>query len=1226
MPNQPIPSLIIGLGGTGALVLAHIKQQLLNSYDNEIPKTVGLLALDTTSDPLAGFKSSQSAREEGTGMRADALYCDAREYGHMGGDVSSMIESVARDPNAPQNQHLSSWLKADHYMMSLPRELRSLDHGAGQFRQLGRLALFRDVAAPGASQFYHRLNEKIGTIQRASETGTLAVFVVGSLVGGTGAGLFLDTAYLARTIGAMNNFSVRARGYFFLPETFEAIMPWAEMDHARARSFAALRELSRFIVHDEKDEVGYPFFYHSERAAHGDLWRGRLQQKLYDLVYLIDGHNPGSQLRRVSIADGVAPSVADAILSFIDSNAGGYQDSYTTNIHRVIDDLHASHGPEPYIGAIGSYTIVLPIQQIIDAWAFKLGRATLEILLAPVGMDASPNLPTGLRADANPERDHSPLDEVSRLMHGRTPIPNPKDPQMPISGTPLWAKLIDWYDRSRQPESRLMREMTHMRFNDWLEALSGRVSDTGSEISPTEYRARQILEVSVASSVELSSELDGSVDPARDSQRIRHEVEMFFDQCLGPPLEGGRREGSQFREALQGFVNFQITRFQTGLKAYVIGQLNGEDGSNAETARQGKLGWTIAVMRELQQMLAEVRQVIQQVRNDRGVTTRRANALSMLDDSYRRMAENRRPDGLFNRAARRILQEYLDAAEVVFDVHRIEIAQAAVEQTVDRMLTFTTDVLDQLENWAQILGLHHNSLYARMHSGAEQINDERATYRNIPSRAVIDDPAWEQERYAAYVAANNARHRALSSMEWRTRSAADQMGNPVMCIELFAGETQLSDEFTGEWSSRNMHALLDMCREMFASARESESVVHYLAEVQYKDRSQALASELSTKGAALLDFAETKAPAHTPAFYLLAYEDVTHAGDTEFVQRLTEHLRTEHGLSETDEIMAHHLPGSDRFRLALVSMTGVIPLTALNGYDQMREAYNRVSTTERELLHIFPAEVQIVQYEDSLPRVLNQDRRPISPRVAVLMEDHARFQLFHQLMATIIIALDRDYLNETQNEFVYFLTTDPIDPNSGEDNEEWWLTPPSTNPSLLEAMRTFIFRGEDVGHRTHQPGFTKPIAYAHVERYLLHVYQAETDQRVADDVELAPTNPALQQMLAEVEEGRAAVATRLVVEHDLLVEHREYLLSELARVDEVRQSLGASLDSAQQQDQHERQMLDDLFDLYSLSVVVVDDMIQARYQSALIAAGYREQDILKPGGKRRSTRRPNRRD
>ena len=53
MPEQPIPSLIVGLGGTGALVVRTVKEQLLNIYDNEVPENVRLLVFDTAKQPLA---------------------------------------------------------------------------------------------------------------------------------------------------------------------------------------------------------------------------------------------------------------------------------------------------------------------------------------------------------------------------------------------------------------------------------------------------------------------------------------------------------------------------------------------------------------------------------------------------------------------------------------------------------------------------------------------------------------------------------------------------------------------------------------------------------------------------------------------------------------------------------------------------------------------------------------------------------------------------------------------------------------------------------------------------------------------------------------------------------------------------------------------------------------------------------------------------------------------
>ncbi len=1207
MPNLPIPSLIIGLGGTGALTVMHVKQQLLNIYSNQIPDSVGLLVFDTAQEPLAQFKTGGAVRDEGQGF--GAIQFSQREQGHLGGDARTLVENIANDP---RYKHMANWFKADYYLRQTKRDLFHLQAGAGMYRQFGRLALFKDVQAPGTSQFYLLVNGKIRDIQAEYGAGrSLAVFIVGSLAGGTGAGLFLDTAHLVRQIAKGSGFDVQLRGYFFLPETFQATLNTTQVADARGRAFGALRELSRFVLHDDY-ALGYQIPYHSQQATdHPELWRARLKDKLYDLVYLIDGHSAeGTPMRNYAISKGVTPSVADAILSFIDSNAGEYQRAYVVNINQSITNQQLQKGNEPYVGAMGTYTIVLPIQQLLEDWAYRLGKETMTTLLAPAGLDRSTALPTGLRADQNQEREHTPVEEVEALFRD-LPVEDPREPGKQVLATRLWTRLHDWYRQIAQTSDRnMVRNIAAMDAESWLDAL--RVGASGA--MPTTARAdRQIqraLDVTIEEAVRLSNETEPRGDVSVDYRRIRTDTDNFFNRYLGNPADGGRREGGQFREALEIFMNFQMTRFRSRMEAYTMQQLNGANTLQPAMARKGKLGWTLGVYDELENLLNEVLTLIRAVKNDRGVVLERGDTLQMLNEAFDQMRDERdqmprvRVPGAVPGAIK-AQQEFRAAAATVFEMHRTEIARDAVERVIEMMLIYVTHAKQQLEEWAKVLGLHHEGLYAQMYYGGEQVRVERDEYKDIPCRNVIDDPAWEEERYAFYMETNNAASTALQNLHWITRIGTDPSGRPVMGIELWAGDEQLRDDYSGEWAGFNAQALLRMCREVFETALERESVLHYLAE-QYKDRTAVLAGELHQKSRVMLNFDEVSAGSHLPAVYLLAFQDARHADDTTFLARVMGDLRAAYKIGETDETRARTLLGDDRFRLTVVSMEEVVPLPTLKSYIEAEQVYMNAATTQRELFHVFPAEMQIVRYEDQLSRVLNQSRRVITPHVAVMLEDMDLFKRFHALMAHGIITMDRDYMDEASTHFVYYLTTSPIDPNSQED-EEWWLTQPSTAPSLLDAMTTFIFRKGDHGKQAHMPGFTNPIDYAHVERFLLDIRQYDTDQRIEEGHELAPGDAELQDLLAQYEPDSRefGVLARIIVERDVLSEHEATLHGEMERVQRELETRAAMVTDVQRQDQFQQQDLIDLYDLYAISIVVVSEMIAARRQDALIAAGSR---------------------
>lgn len=1215
MARPPIPSLIIGLGGTGALTVMHVKQQLLDVYDNTIPDSVGLLVLDTAKDPLAQFTAGQTVRMEGMGF--GAIQLAPREKGHLGGDAFSMIQRVAAGKDSPDQAHLASWLKAEWYLNNAPRELLYLENGAGMFRQMGRLALFKDVAAPGTSQFYRLVDEKISSLQisRGAER-SLAVFIVGSLAGGTGAGLFIDTAYLVKQIARSHNYKVQIRGYFFLPDTFKATLNATAVQGARGRSFAALRELSRFMLHSDY-ELGYPFYYHSRRSTdHTELWRGRLKEKLYQLVYLIDGQSSNNPLRDYPVWAGVTPSVADAILSFIDSHAGEYQNAYIVNVGQNITQQQTTKGNVPYVGAVGAYTVILPIQQMIDEWAFKLGKEATEILLKPADYDRSSNIPTALRIDQNLEREDTPQEEVERLLRGRAPIADPREKGKTFTATRLWSKVYDWYHQRQQPGNKTVKDIVTMDAEGWLSTLTGSATETGAEVARAERRATRAIEIAIEDKIELSDETDPRSDPATDFRRIESDVKKFFNVYLGYPQEGGRREGGEFREALQEFIDFQLNRFWGAIEAYMAQQLNGQNALQPKIARQGKLGWAIAISGEMQIVFNEVLALIHEAKNNRNAAVDRGHTLEAMDAASEEMKELREQTRAIPGRTSKAIQaqrDYRDAAQAVMDMHRAEIARDAVEQIVAMMLAYVTGAKDQLDNWARVLGTHHNGVYAQMYRGEEKVKVERQKSGNIPCRKVLNDLPWEQKQYTKYKAQSDAENAALKNITWNVNPATDLGGKPVMRIEVQVGNTLLRDDYSGNWEEYNARTLLDMCRGVFASAREQESVLHYLAE-KYDGRSDKLAEELYEKSSELLSFDQGLAPSHDPAVYLLAFDDTGQANDAAFLNEVMQKLREYHHVRPEDETMARRLPGDDRFRLTVVCMDEIILLSALTTHKEAENAYLRAATGERERYHIFPAEVQSVQYEDQFPTVLQQSRRTISSRVAVMLENIERFREFHALMAHQIIALDRDYRDKAETNFVYFLTTNPVDPDSPYDSEEWWLTRPARNPSLLEAMTTYLFREEDYGMKKYDENFIKVIDYEHVQRYLLNLRQYETDERVAAGVEdnIAKYNKNLRDLIGQCpsDDPKFPVLTRIIVEHDCLKEHAAYLETQIKRLQQnpvqARQADGGI---EQRQDQQRAQEWNDLVDLYSVSIIVVNEMITARYRDAYIAAGYRQENI-----------------
>jgi hypothetical protein len=1209
MPENPIPALIIGLGGTGAITVIRAKEQLLNTYDNTLPKTVGLLALDTSKAPLSQMGQGGEIRAEGKGY-GDVVF-DPRELGHIGGNAKSMIEKAAADN--PSQAYLSKWLLAKWYHKHLSEALFQLEDGAGQYRQLGRLALFKDLASAGNSVFANLIRAKLNDIRSASGSArSLPVFIIGSLAGGTGAGLFIDTAYLVKKLAASLNFEVQLRGYFVLPDAFMSTIPPNDVAKAKQRAYAAVRELSRMVLFEDPT-LGYPMIYREPNAMDNpELWKSRLNSKLYDLVYLIDGHRNRNALNTEPLPLGIAPSVADSIVAFIDNAAGEYQRSYVVNLSNKMAARRSAEGDMAFVGGAGAYTIMLPIQQIIEGWAFQLGVDTLKELLTPdlEQLDRSTLLPRQLRHDKNPERDITPTAEVTNLLQSGNPIIDPTDPdaRRQFYPTALWRNIYNWHNIAQRDENRLINEFQTKIAQQWVDLVVPGASDSDQEARRLKSQVEQFLNKTVSTEILLSHETDPKGDPKEDYRRIHNSTDEFMNRQLGRRTTSGQREGGTLRDKLDEFAKWQMRRFREALQAYTLLQLNGQDPSRPEIGRKGKLPWFRAVLGELDFIFSSVHdKLTRAVMQASKQVAQRQNLEQGWDAANTHMIENKDKGaimGVGKSQARAAQEAYRDAADAVFNLYRADLCREIVLSVITDMRQFVRVVIEQIDQWVKVLALDYNSLYGRAYRGSQQVESERNRHRSIASRRYINDSDWENARYQFYIEDQKAKEQALGKIQWHTKIDTAPNGKPRLRISLRFDNIELDDQMTGKWSNLNFEALMRTCRTIFGVARQRESILTYLATEEYKDNPNGLADEIFAKSGALLSFDPAQVGATERGAYLLAHQDQGRPNDITFINDTMTHLRSLYGVGD-DDTLAKLQHSDDRFRLTFVFMHELLPIENLSVVRDYRSAYLGLSTLERRLTHILPAEVNIVKYEDRLTTV-NQAKRTFVHAVSVLMEDPERFEMFQALWAHGLIQLERDYINEVGTSFVWYLVAQSKDVNNPDKIEEWWLTQPDATPPLIEAMMTFIFRSGDYGKSKHIEGYTKPFDLEHVRRYLEAIRKADAEYRTEQKT-LAQYNPNdLEPLLHEMADKRGddspqfRALARTIAERDTLLEHRAYLNEEtnkMRRLIEAVQRGERSLDT----EQLKRVQTD--YDLYTLSMLVVDEMCQTRYNNALLLSG-----------------------
>ena len=218
MAMNKVPTLVLGIGGIGCRMAANVSD-LLTEEDRQF---VGVVGLDTNVNDLKQLKKR--------GMRT----------------IQTSDERTVRDY---MREHFfsASWFPLNRFTAG-----KSLLNGAGQIRAVSRLAA---LASEEQGKF-KPIRDEIKRIRK--DNGQLTVMVLGSITGGTGAGLFLQLPYYLRKVmhEASGRSDIVIRGMFVGPDMTADVQPSTiNRDAVHVNGYACLKELNAVYL-QENDKPG----------------------------------------------------------------------------------------------------------------------------------------------------------------------------------------------------------------------------------------------------------------------------------------------------------------------------------------------------------------------------------------------------------------------------------------------------------------------------------------------------------------------------------------------------------------------------------------------------------------------------------------------------------------------------------------------------------------------------------------------------------------------------------------------------------------------------------------------------------------------------------------------------------------------------------------------------------------------------------------------------------
>ncbi len=229
---QPRPTLVIGIGGTGAQIVGQLRRRLSRKFGRSAnyPAWATLL-VDIDEEQLR-----QAVDVEGTVLAADTLHTPLRSTAEYREESVELLKWISRRwlYNIPHTRQTQGW------------------------RPLGRLA-FADNGKRLMARVRERLEEVLSpaAIEQSSQCLGLAfaptprVVLVASLCGGTGSGMALDTGYLIRQVfGDLGLEQAQLMGLL----TISAPRDNSVREQALANAYACLKELHYY----NHASLGYP--------------------------------------------------------------------------------------------------------------------------------------------------------------------------------------------------------------------------------------------------------------------------------------------------------------------------------------------------------------------------------------------------------------------------------------------------------------------------------------------------------------------------------------------------------------------------------------------------------------------------------------------------------------------------------------------------------------------------------------------------------------------------------------------------------------------------------------------------------------------------------------------------------------------------------------------------------------------------------------------------------
>lgn len=372
---MPVPTLIIGLGGTGLKALLMIKERLIEAY-GQMPEEVHLLELDTDNYPaddkrgsFNGIKLTLKGDKKWNNItqQFDDMEDEAVEFYHIKTQNENMVitkEVLDRDGKE------WDFIDSDRISRTISAgEDQIISKGARTIRPLSKLALYLDYDNTINKIKKHTdwLNNQGAVLDKDGRPiASGRIFVLGSAAGGSGAGLVID---ILKILGdfcsgskALPTSCLLAGGQNFVKEE--------KLARTFSNTFGVLREVERLGAMSKLFLPGQvPARFYTPKKEIINKFEPASEVIVFDIPDRLSREridHGGSYLDQV-----VVPAMADYVTVLMDKSVSAQMSSFKADFPQIFPP-DVNHQREYTYFGVGIHSLIFPERDVRKSAGFKL--------------------------------------------------------------------------------------------------------------------------------------------------------------------------------------------------------------------------------------------------------------------------------------------------------------------------------------------------------------------------------------------------------------------------------------------------------------------------------------------------------------------------------------------------------------------------------------------------------------------------------------------------------------------------------------------------------------------------------------------------------------------------------------------------------------------------------------------------------------------------------------